>query len=756
MGGLKGVEKGLSRFESFALATRKRPLRSKPGLRLENEQPRDSSSPSSILYHSVIARHNKMEEQDIRPRLPPRPVNLPRDRLNVTYDLLPADMASPKAIEEKEPRKRVFYTSVGMSLIQFGLFHFPAIGATATLLVLHILQFYWNPRTNELSALLFAAKVHESLILASLFHIVYYHIRRGLLSTHGIPFGYLVSAFQLNSPFYLVSSSFLAPFFRYRPTTIRSLGLVALLLVTFVLAALVGASSGIVMLPKLGWWRMPLEETRFSNFARGKDFSAVVISPLDRLYPLAIDAESVPPNCGDTRIPNQLCPYYNFAHPQSAAWGWFADMGSISGVVNLTTSYRQDKSVSLQNEFVLDLSAATCPIDEVVNLLSFKGRRWTQEPVRLTVAVHDHTNAPVALKQPRVVIQCSDKPGGPDGLITTDEPYTFHMLRKFYPDFRFTVSEATLAPAFAAHRAGDTFGFLDLSAHLPFAVSAAYWAKPGVMGGNISLCLVDARWVESDMWSVPSASGSQALHTVKLMNETLEYAKTTQPIIRLGPAWLAALNGTLEESKLGTARTTGGTFDLLLDFLNDNYSLYSLAKALTVYMTDAVSMVPGLHAVRWVGPAPDGPWELDQGERSSAQRVSDLAPYALVELRYDHTAYQYNFQGTATKLAWGVLLLHVLLALVHLVVVLAQRGWASSAWAQLGDLVALAVNTSPTALLRNTGVGVSQWAVWRLTAYVREVDGGGRVELVLKDGAGVGKGEGHDIGPVTSQYRKYG
>lgn len=65
--------------------------------------------------------------------------------------------------------------SIVRTLGRFVLFHIPAVTFTVLLLVVYIQQLSWNPTPNHIAGLLVGAKVHEALIIASIFDIVYYH-----------------------------------------------------------------------------------------------------------------------------------------------------------------------------------------------------------------------------------------------------------------------------------------------------------------------------------------------------------------------------------------------------------------------------------------------------------------------------------------------------------------------------------------------------------------------------------------------------
>lgn len=119
---------------------------------------------------------------------------------------------------------------------------------------------------------------------------------------------------------------------------------------------------------------------------------------------------------------------------------------------------------------------------------------------------------------------------------------------------------------------------------------------------------------------------------------------------------------------------------------------------------------------------------LDFGE------IGDLQNYTLISVGYYHYSYGYDFDGITIVLAWVVLLIHALLVVIQAVVLVVHRGWISSAWARVGDVVTLAMNSTPTELLKNTGAGVSASKAPRINdASVRQVTGEERVELLLRD-----------------------
>ncbi|KAK0631535.1 hypothetical protein B0T14DRAFT_559323 [Immersiella caudata] len=151
----------------------------------------------------------------------------------------------------------------------------------------------------------------------------------------------------------------------------------------------------------------------------------------------------------------------------------------------------------------------------------------------------------------------------------------------------------------------------------------------------------------------------------------------------------------------------------------------NMAWAMTVTLANLVSAVPRSNFnIDGRSNSFLGPYNISQLvtlENGMTRRVevdlNTLPSYAKIEPLYEHNIYEYDFDGTTTKLAWSVLPLH------------------SNAWSQLGDHLTLTLNTRPTSLLRNTGVSVKNWDTWRLIAYVRVSSDGTGVEIDVQDKA---------------------
>lgn len=96
--------------------------------------------------------------------------------------------------------------------------------------------------------------------------------------------------------------------------------------------------------------------------------------------------------------------------------------------------------------------------------------------------------------------------------------------------------------------------------------------------------------------------------------------------------------------------------------------------------------------------------------------------------------YSYNKRGTTTKLAIGLLLVYCLVAIIHIIYA-GISGISSTCWDSIGEVTALAMNSTPTAALRNTCAGITELNIFKLPVRVlafRDAEGDGEhLELVF-------------------------
>ena len=107
--------------------------------------------------------------------------------------------------------------------------------------------------------------------------------------------------------------------------------------------------------------------------------------------------------------------------------------------------------------------------------------------------------------------------------------------------------------------------------------------------------------------------------------------------------------------------------------------------------------------------------------------------------------YSYNTRGTTPKIAVCILLTYCMVAFAH-VLYTGITGVSSTCWDFISEVTALAVNSQPTVLLRNTCAGITELNIFKLPVRVLarrddQQSDGEHLELVFGD-----------IGEKTTQY----
>ncbi len=83
-----------------------------------------------------------------------------------------------------------------------------------------------------------------------------------------------------------------------------------------------------------------------------------------------------------------------------------------------------------------------------------------------------------------------------------------------------------------------------------------------------------------------------------------------------------------------------------------------------------------------------------------------------------------------------ILLLHAALAIIYVLFALSQK-WTTNSWTNTMELLALAMNSTPTQRLSNTSAGIRKSVTWKEIVRIREVDDT-KLQLVFDD-AGMGE-----------------
>lgn len=100
----------------------------------------------------------------------------------------------------------------------------------------------------------FGAKFHEITAQASIAAIVFSYVRHEMSLGQGLPFGALFSGLQVSQLSYLWSMEFWGSICSKHLPIRRRIGMAVVITLAFLLAAAVGPSSAILLIPRLDYW----------------------------------------------------------------------------------------------------------------------------------------------------------------------------------------------------------------------------------------------------------------------------------------------------------------------------------------------------------------------------------------------------------------------------------------------------------------------------------------------------------------------
>ncbi|CAH0059290.1 unnamed protein product [Clonostachys solani] len=622
--------------------------------------------------------------------------------------LLGVELAHKKWKRLHHEGEKIVISTKRFSVLQnLIFFHLPAVAVTATLLVLHFKTQLWPsslPSSEGLSALQFAARIHETLVIVSLTDILLHRIRYNLLVEDGIPLGFLSSPYHLASPIpHLLSWEFI------------SIAIILLLLIS----GGAGPLCAIAMVPRRELREIPYIESTLSSY----DY--VLASPSYDTMELA--SRHIP------RVTRGTC--VSTADPtchkrdmsvllQAYRSAWLQSRDGISGQNITSTAF----GTELEHRPLTFWDNSTFSV--ALGPMEFLARSITGESDRLSDAGGDTgitVKARRKWKQPLVATWCTSFEISADNILQAPRRPFGHLSR--------TPLNHTMTKDldFLREHEGDVRknrtvnGFIELNQFLNVPVSAVFlsrvaanlsrpsWTKP--RDDDPSICLIQARWVDGDAWRSKASVGTQIDIGVKLdeIGEYLWQTSNSSNVARLKAEWLNGIGSPdiidPNVQNQAYAELAGFSFPV------DRWTTAPLALYILDAMTRSVDMI-----------------EWHEVHNVTAENKATNPDYMAID--HDHLAYRYgyDFRGTSTKLAMLLLLAHVLIVFLHHgSTLLSSTPWQSSGWGSFGEMLALALRSRAPKGLHNVGGGSRSAKTWMTIVSIREVGEEGRLEVVIDD-----------------------
>jgi hypothetical protein len=625
----------------------------------------------------------------------------------------------PEKSEKVELPKEVAFRTKRQVLLHLCLFHLAPSLATFGLFGLYAANYQFKADSKQINALLFAAKAHEALIVISLSDILFHRIRFCLLTNRGVPFGLLASPFQTSDPLFLFKPPFLASL-RHMFASASELVTTALVIVTFLLAALAAPSVGIALLPKLDWWPVPETSSDFLAFREQNPHNLFLPTLIDNLFPGSLDVRYF--NSGrlndlgrfPARFNNILAGVDQIMATSTSLPRYMSNITLMDGATVDSISFGMRDEVSRSaGRFSRNLEfSCTAPLISITETLLADSYLWmmnSSTPVTIKSSARDSAGREGLWKQPRVSLQCAYS--------KAYDPFASNAVGDFhFPEGLFgpldLVLPSTAWNASSTQKYNGTTQLLNLEDRVATGISTAvisydYSDQPD----KTLLCLLDSQWRESSVWvSTP-------------------YTTILQDGVSVDPFAASQASATSNENRLtispymgqypdGAVVSGQAPFDLIRTHCRHSGAVPKCQMAgFAMYLVDSLRRIHSTF------------------DRLSSEQ-NDIPPgHTKVEMRFFHQVYAYSLSGSVLWSALAVLFLHVLLVWVHVMVVALGDRWYSRIWSELGELVALSLGSTPPALLQNTGAGVGTWATWRHLAFIKQVGDAKKLELVFLDSA---------------------
>ncbi len=653
----------------------------------------------------------------------------------------------------KEPPKTILRRSWSLVFVR-NIVHVIPLAGAAVVCYLNLAGYYLGSSFENVAALQFAAKLHEIFMVASLGQIVLYTVRNELVSEGGLPFGALVSGLSISQLSYLWSIEFWASITASKFPWVRRVRLFVIVVICILLAATVGPSSAIAMIPRLGNW--PAGRTHiWFNGTQSQLFPTNISA--DDIDTACINSSMVPisdgcPSAGWQDIA-VLAPFFRYDFgPSASNWPnvdvlFFSALGlpssiQLAGKDSLRSLYL---CTPLGNQCVD--SVATTQHAAVANALETLGVLWID-------AVHRFEGNPGRISdyitvvhttetlQPFVAVNCEgvrgliggpddelpisfaaglpnstwNRPGGYEAQVNITSPSRLDILN--------TPGDPSVPRVVFVDLPSSTFNDTTLGAIILDPTSPENYSQP------FTTCLIGAGWGQSNMNATEHRSfqaldksvASTGFQDAYEEDITVPYFFTDFPLqpVYLSKAWADFTNPFLPGfdetifSAVSTLITNSHEFNtmegltpedsvdrireillasLIANGLSNTASNFTLQGNITrpFYLGDTF-----LNGESWILHNQDF-FTVDPQESANWEKL---------QVKSFVTGLSYNSDGPLIRIALGILLTYCLVTTVFIAYT-SMKGISSSSWDSMSELAALAMNSPPAKELYNTCAGVA-------------------------------------------------
>jgi hypothetical protein len=700
-------------------------------------------------------KHNPSSAPSSEPSLSD---NLPVSRLrrlcrSFGLDSLYIHLAELKNVTVLEPRKVVLVddlrTACGASLL-----HVVPVAASILLIVLNCYGFYIGGELSgptgqddlKFLGLQFAAKIMELMMMASLSCIIFSLIRHLALNS-SLPFGAITSGFEFSRISWLWSKEFVATCFADFGTVWTKSLLVAMTVVFALLGATVGPSAAVASQPTLRDWS-----------AGGTKF--YLNASWEQLFPLVLDevAPSEMP-CILGAADNTTCFPSNYRLLSSELLShWPTSISQEAQqhyppVVPEKTLLSGRKSLHqlanrLKGGFIFSptLTVATTPMVFITDTVALLASYWflaNQSLCRLGKIpsfcyYRDLTNS-VEIIQPISYTICQqNKLNSSLAFARLNETSSYPLTTLNNSNFGSTEWFAN-ATQNGSHQNVTWIALpeSDFGANSLGAIVALPGSNTSANSGQILTCTIDVRWVNST--ATQTFLGGPMVVTGSFGNwdagARFNLDSKGQPLwpqLKITPRWAEHLNAIIDRNGTSVFEYMTNSVGNLNNITAAPYSSSAVEAVLALMITEGVSRVGNAATLKGSlkGISTDEWWKhILPGGRifGTAGSAFDYVPatgdnFAAFTMQSTVNGYGYG-PTTATILSILVLAIYSLIAVIYVICSTCIHRSTSTAWESMSELVALAANSNPPSVLRNTGGGISTLSTLKQGIYINSQEG---------------------------------
>lgn len=608
------------------------------------------------------------------------------------------------------------------------LIHAVPLGIAVFEIVINWKGHYVGAMFDMQNSLQFVAKAHEVTMQASIAAILLSYIRYQISAGEGMPFGAVLGGFQFLQVSYLWSnelwSTILATNFQLR----IKIPFVVLILVGVILAATAGPSSANLLIARQDIW--PQEPKYYS-----------VNATIPDIWPDRVDGKNIPEKCSRTRQFNSTA-----GCPLSAIDIFLSTAPSIN-----ENSQMNPDGLSIMNfgdQYALQMLMSQCP-------MSSKGQICTTVPQQGLVEglIKGGTREiPNALEGYRIIKKNYHQPytvascvGDTIEIDADQTPLLFARISETPAEIK-RGREIVSVPGITKSQAMNDLSssqsqFLVAWIDLPrdifnTGVPGALVLHPRAANSsfhNITTCTLNAGWGSSaimNSFSVSDIARSQIFGTPPSWNVRRASSDTYGHLISSLPNFAQMPNFTYPQQRIGVSKSwmeflnpdfvsiNNSTTPLISRWLSslDQVGERDFARMFGIFLSLGLSTTGMGH--NWKG------WYLSPTRilvhamkefllTTLAKALPNITSSAtdrcksclLFEVDHSFLGWLYNTRGASKKLAIFNMFLYCVLVLGH-IIYCAVTGISSTAWDSAAELVALAMNSSPTQVLHNTCAGI--------------------------------------------------